>query len=53
MYNDRSVLENHHISTAYRYLEQADCNPFDKLSKDDFRLVNCVRVLYLIIPDYT
>ena len=37
MYNDRSVLENHHISTAYRYFEQSDCNPFDKLSKDDFR----------------
>ena len=39
LYNDRSVLENHHISTAYRYMEQADSNPFTQLSKDDFRLV--------------
>ena len=37
MYNDRSVLENHHISTAYRYFDQPDSNPFEKLSKDDFR----------------
>eukprot|EP00116_Pleurobrachia_bachei_P001974 sb/3462236/ len=37
LYNDRSVLENHHISTAYRYLTEPESNPFEKLSKDDFR----------------
>ncbi|XP_063678943.1 dual specificity calcium/calmodulin-dependent 3',5'-cyclic nucleotide phosphodiesterase 1A-like isoform X5 [Bolinopsis microptera] len=44
MYNDRSVLENHHISSAYRYLDQPDSNPFDKLSKDDFREMRGIAV---------
>jgi len=37
LYYDRSVLENHHISTAFKYLEMDECNPFHNLSKEDFR----------------
>ncbi|XP_031808575.1 calcium/calmodulin-dependent 3',5'-cyclic nucleotide phosphodiesterase 1C isoform X2 [Sarcophilus harrisii] len=38
LYNDRSVLENHHISAAYRLLqEDEEMNILSNLSKDDWR----------------
>lgn len=38
LYNDRSVLENHHISAAYRLLQDGDdINFLLNLSKDDWR----------------
>ena len=37
MYNDVSVLENHHLSTAFKLLRQDGCNIFENLSKDDFQ----------------
>lgn len=38
LYNDRAVLENHHVSAAYRLLQNDDeMNIFSNLSKDDWR----------------
>lgn len=38
LYNDRAVLENHHVSAAYRLLQNDDeINIFSNLSKDDWR----------------
>ncbi|KAG7275124.1 hypothetical protein CRUP_024690 [Coryphaenoides rupestris] len=38
LYNDRAVLENHHVSAAYRLLQEDDeMNIFFNLSKDDWR----------------
>lgn len=38
LYNDRSVLENHHLSAAYRLLqEDEEMNILINLSKDDWR----------------
>ncbi|KAG8442727.1 hypothetical protein GDO86_011504 [Hymenochirus boettgeri] len=38
LYNDRSVLENHHVSAAYRLLqEDEEMNILYNLSKDDWR----------------
>uniref|UniRef100_A0A8D3E4Q7 Phosphodiesterase n=1 Tax=Scophthalmus maximus TaxID=52904 RepID=A0A8D3E4Q7_SCOMX len=36
-YNDRSVLENHHISAAYRLMAEEDMNILVNLNKDDWR----------------
>ncbi|XP_060945008.1 dual specificity calcium/calmodulin-dependent 3',5'-cyclic nucleotide phosphodiesterase 1A [Limanda limanda] len=36
-YNDRSVLENHHISAAYRLMAEEDMNILINLNKDDWR----------------
>ncbi|NWW40162.1 PDE1C phosphodiesterase, partial [Panurus biarmicus] len=37
LYNDRSVLENHHVSAAYRLLqEDEEMNILSNLSKDDW-----------------
>lgn len=38
LYNDRAVLENHHVSAAYRLLQRdEDINFLSNLSKDDWR----------------
>ncbi|XP_060033599.1 dual specificity calcium/calmodulin-dependent 3',5'-cyclic nucleotide phosphodiesterase 1A isoform X2 [Erinaceus europaeus] len=37
LYNDRSVLENHHVSAAYRLLQEEEMNVLANLSKDDWR----------------
>lgn len=38
LYNDRSVLENHHLSAAFRLLqEDEEMNILSNLSKDDWR----------------
>lgn len=37
LYNDRSVLENHHVSAAYRLMADEDMNIFVNLNKDDWR----------------
>lgn len=38
LYNDRAVLENHHVSAAFRLLQRdEDNNILSNLSKDDWR----------------
>lgn len=37
IYNDRAVLENHHISAAFRVLKEDDCNILSNLSREEFR----------------
>ncbi|XP_076458789.1 putative 3',5'-cyclic phosphodiesterase pde-1 isoform X2 [Babylonia areolata] len=37
MYNDRAVLENHHISSAFRMLREDENNIVNSLSKEEFR----------------
>ncbi|KAI4904104.1 hypothetical protein NFI96_016269 [Prochilodus magdalenae] len=36
LYNDRSVLENHHVSAAYRLMQEDEMNILVNLSKDDW-----------------
>ena len=33
MYNDESVLENHHLAVAFKLLQNPDCDIFVNLSK--------------------
>lgn len=40
LYNDRSVLENHHVSAAYRLMQEEEMNILVNLSKDDWRWVS-------------
>ncbi|XP_071448925.1 dual specificity calcium/calmodulin-dependent 3',5'-cyclic nucleotide phosphodiesterase 1A-like isoform X2 [Hetaerina americana] len=37
LYNDRAVLENHHISAAFRTLREEECNILQNLTREDFR----------------
>ncbi|XP_063997059.1 dual specificity calcium/calmodulin-dependent 3',5'-cyclic nucleotide phosphodiesterase 1B [Pogoniulus pusillus] len=36
LYNDRSVLENHHISAVFRMMQDEEMNIFINLTKDEF-----------------
>ncbi|KAL4839409.1 hypothetical protein H8958_000812 [Nasalis larvatus] len=36
LYNDRSVLENHHISSVFRLMQDDELNIFINLTKDEF-----------------
>ncbi|KAK0426634.1 hypothetical protein QR680_009817 [Steinernema hermaphroditum] len=37
LYNDRSVLENHHVSSCFRLMKDDDKNIFERLSRDEYR----------------
>ncbi|XP_041979582.1 calcium/calmodulin-dependent 3',5'-cyclic nucleotide phosphodiesterase 1-like isoform X2 [Aricia agestis] len=37
LYNDRAVLENHHISAAFRLMRDEDSNILQNLSRDEYR----------------
>lgn len=39
LYNDRAVLENFHISSAFKIILEEDANILQNLSKDEYRLV--------------
>lgn len=43
LYNDRSVLENHHISAAYKLMAEDDMNILVNLNKDDWRYMYTTR----------
>uniref|UniRef100_A0A915E7J1 Phosphodiesterase n=1 Tax=Ditylenchus dipsaci TaxID=166011 RepID=A0A915E7J1_9BILA len=37
LYNDRSVLENHHVSSCFRMMKEDEKNMFERLTRDEFR----------------
>ena len=37
LYNDRAVLENHHISAAFRLMQAEEHNILANLSKEEYR----------------
>ena len=39
VYNDRHVLENHHIAASFKVTREAQCNIFSRLSKEVFKEV--------------
>ncbi|XP_031731857.1 calcium/calmodulin-dependent 3',5'-cyclic nucleotide phosphodiesterase 1C-like [Anarrhichthys ocellatus] len=52
LYNDRAVLENHHVSAAYRLLQHDDeINILSNLSKDDWRELRALVVEMVLATD--
>jgi len=39
VYNDMSVLENHHLAVAFKLLQQPDCDVFSALSSKTRRTI--------------
>jgi cAMP-specific phosphodiesterase 4 len=35
LYNDKSILENHHVSYTFKLLEEKDCEIFENISQVD------------------
>lgn len=51
LYNDRAVLENHHISAAFRVLKDDDCNILQNLSRDEFRELRTLIIDMVLATD--
>uniref|UniRef100_A0A4W3J6E4 Phosphodiesterase n=1 Tax=Callorhinchus milii TaxID=7868 RepID=A0A4W3J6E4_CALMI len=52
LYNDHSVLENHHVSAAYRLLqEDEEMNILFNLSKDDWRELRALVIEMVLATD--
>ncbi|XP_022624870.1 calcium/calmodulin-dependent 3',5'-cyclic nucleotide phosphodiesterase 1C-like [Seriola dumerili] len=51
LYNDRAVLENHHVSAVYRLLQDDEMNILSNLSKDDWRELRTLVVEMVLATD--
>ncbi|XP_064466301.1 dual specificity calcium/calmodulin-dependent 3',5'-cyclic nucleotide phosphodiesterase 1A-like isoform X10 [Ornithodoros turicata] len=53
IYNDRSVLENHHISAAFRLLAEDDHNILANLSKEEYKDFRLLVIEMVLATDMT
>ncbi|XP_077502316.1 dual specificity calcium/calmodulin-dependent 3',5'-cyclic nucleotide phosphodiesterase 1A-like isoform X10 [Amblyomma americanum] len=53
IYNDRSVLENHHISAAFRLLTEDDQNILSSLSKEEYKEFRLLVIEMVLATDMT
>ncbi|XP_017690531.1 calcium/calmodulin-dependent 3',5'-cyclic nucleotide phosphodiesterase 1A isoform X1 [Pipra filicauda] len=51
LYNDRSVLENHHVSAAYRLMQEEEMNILGNLNKDDWRELRSLVIEMVLSTD--
>lgn len=51
LYNDRAVLENHHISAAFRVISEDDSNVIGNLSKEEFRELRTLVIDMVLATD--
>lgn len=51
LYNDRAVLENHHISAAFRVLKEDDCNILQNLSREEYREMRTLIIDMVLATD--
>ncbi|XP_025907868.1 calcium/calmodulin-dependent 3',5'-cyclic nucleotide phosphodiesterase 1A [Nothoprocta perdicaria] len=51
LYNDRSVLENHHVSAAYRLMQEEEMNILTNLNKDDWRELRSLVIEMVLSTD--
>lgn len=51
LYNDRAVLENHHISAAFRVLKDDECNVLQNLSREEFRELRTLVIDMVLATD--
>uniref|UniRef100_A0A8C3V2L5 Phosphodiesterase n=1 Tax=Catharus ustulatus TaxID=91951 RepID=A0A8C3V2L5_CATUS len=51
LYNDRSVLENHHISAVFRLMQDDELNIFVNLTKDEFAELRALVIDMVLATD--
>ncbi|RWS27188.1 calcium/calmodulin-dependent 3':5'-cyclic nucleotide phosphodiesterase 1A-like isoform X2 [Leptotrombidium deliense] len=51
LYNDRAVLENYHISTAFRVILEEDANILKNLSKEEYREFRALIIEMVLATD--
>ena len=50
-YNNKSVLENHHCSTAFKLLQRDEYNIFENLDRDDFQMFRTLVIEMILMTD--
>ncbi|XP_042301684.1 calcium/calmodulin-dependent 3',5'-cyclic nucleotide phosphodiesterase 1A isoform X2 [Sceloporus undulatus] len=51
LYNDRSVLENHHVSAAYKIMQEEEMNILAHLTKDEWRELRNLAIEMVLATD--
>ncbi|XP_069087130.1 dual specificity calcium/calmodulin-dependent 3',5'-cyclic nucleotide phosphodiesterase 1B isoform X1 [Pleurodeles waltl] len=51
LYNDRSVLENHHVSAVFRIMQDEELNIFVNLTKDEFTELRSLVIEMVLATD--
>lgn len=51
LYNDKSVLENHHCSTAFTIVQRTECNFLQHLEESEFRKFRSLVVDMVLATD--
>ncbi|XP_015788070.1 calcium/calmodulin-dependent 3',5'-cyclic nucleotide phosphodiesterase 1B isoform X3 [Tetranychus urticae] len=51
LYNDRAVLENFHVSAAFRILKESDCNILVNLNKEEYRELRTLVIDMVLATD--
>eukprot|EP00842_Homolaphlyctis_polyrhiza_P004631 jgi/Hompol1/5169/HPOL_004197-RA len=53
LYNDKSVLENHHLASSFSVLNQAENNFLSHLSRSDFKAIREIVIDLVLATDLT
>lgn len=55
MYNDESVLENHHLAVAFQLLQHEDCDILENLTRKERQTVRrtIIEMVSLLLPSKT
>ncbi|XP_072924650.1 3',5'-cyclic-AMP phosphodiesterase 4C-like isoform X3 [Hemitrygon akajei] len=53
MYNDASVLENHHLAVGFKLLQQENCNIFQNLCKKELQNLRKMAIDMVLATDMT
>jgi hypothetical protein len=48
LYNDKSILENHHISYTFRLLQENDSEVFENLNNDELKAIR-KKMIHMIL----
>ncbi|OZC08947.1 Calcium/calmodulin-dependent 3',5'-cyclic nucleotide phosphodiesterase 1B family protein [Onchocerca flexuosa] len=51
LYNDRNVLENHHVSASFRLMKEEDKNILKRLSREEFRELRNLLIEIVLATD--
>ncbi|XKL69100.1 hypothetical protein PGB90_006869 [Kerria lacca] len=51
LYNDRAVLENHHISATFRLMKEEECNILQHLSREEYREFRTLMIDMVLATD--
>jgi hypothetical protein len=51
LYNDMSILENHHISLTFKLLKEKDCEIFENIGNSDMKEIRKKMISMILCTD--